>query len=419
MSDLHPAVVRRWCHHALPAALWLVATGTGLCGAQAPAADNAPGATSSPTDAAADAPVAVVNGTAITLRQVENALLKKEGSDGLTDWVQSHLAKLDWTKIKDSDIILSIAGINLTRRDLVMQLLKPADANGGYAGSGGKAREDLIDTELVTNAIISAHIVIDQQALDATWATMEEQFNEGQKGSKDRIEFSSFIKTKEGMDVEEFRRQPGFLMLAGLRKLAIKQGMENLVEADVMTYFDAHRDRWDVQPAVKLADIYLPYQNASPEEKVRVMSMALNNYQNLRTNPGDFDKIWEWLGKVWDPAAGPGGDIGWVSASGARADAEARLLPAAIMQKAFAAKQLPQLLQPVASDKGVDLVRVDAQRPGVEVIYKDVRDQVAVDMITDQLQERMTEIMNQLRREAKIQYLSLPDAVERMAATPP
>src|SRR5476649_331243 len=78
------------------------------------------------------APVATVDGATITLGQVEDALLKKEGADGLTDWVQSHLAKLDWTKIKDSDVILAIGGISLTRKDLVLRILKPTASSSGF-----------------------------------------------------------------------------------------------------------------------------------------------------------------------------------------------------------------------------------------------------------------------------------------------
>jgi hypothetical protein len=374
-----------------------------------------------PASQAADAdpssaPVAIVDGVTITLGQVEDALLKKEGSDGLTDWVQSHLAKLDWSKIKDTDPILRIGGTTVTRRDLVLQLLKPTRDNGGYAGSGGKARDDLINSTVVKSAILKAHITLDQQDLDAAWSSMERQFEAGQQESKQRMEFSSYIRTKEGMDEEEFRRQPGFLMLAGLRKLTIKQALEHVVEADVMTYFDDHRERWDVQPAVRLADIYEPFFSKDQGSRDTQMGSFLTHYQGLMSKSEDFATDWLQLSKAWDPEAGAGGDLGWVSADGSRQSPTARRLPHALMSQAFGVKHVPWLLMPCASELGIDLVRVDAQRPGSTAVYKDVRERVLMDMLESQLQERMAQTMHDLRVAAEIRFLSLPDAVDRLTS---
>jgi hypothetical protein len=363
-------------------------------------------------------PVATVDGKPISLRQVEDAMLKKEGTEAFEQWVHDHLAQIDWTKIDDATPIITIGGATLTRKQLALALLKPP---GGQPANTGGVREDLINIAVVEGALAKQGVAIGPNELAGAWTSMERSFYAKQKGAHDRIDFASWVRAKEGMAPEEFRKQPGFLMFAGLRQLALKHAREELGEADLMKWFDDHRARYDEAEAVQLADIYVPYRPAKDadgkdvvddDERSRVMVMMLDLYKNIRDQHQEFDLTWAVYGKAWDQQAGPGGKLGWVTADGDRGLPGARRVPKDAMAAALAAKTFPALLTPVPGPTGVDLIRVDAHRPGKSAVFADLRERVLVDLVEEQLDERMARTLGELRKNAEIRYQSLPDLID-------
>lgn len=375
-----------------------------------PAAD-APAPAADP----AAAPVALVDGRVITLRELEDAVLRKEGVEQLEAWVSKRLSEIDWAKLRDDDPILWLGGQKLTRRELALQLLQHGV---------GKARSDLIQMAQVEAEMKARSITVGQEALDAAWLAMERQHDAQQTDPKNRIDFATYIRTKEGMEPEAFRREPGFRLFAGLRLIAIDEARASLTDDVLRRWFAEHHDRWDVPPAVQLACIHRAYERAqgpdgplpvSPEERQRVLVNMIEIYRSIREGHQQFETTWLAFGKAYDTDAEEGGRIGWVTADGRRAGIGSRRLPPEAMQRAFAVTTFPSLIQPVAGPDGVDLLRVDARRPGTPAVYEQVRDRVIVDLIESTLPERMQATMDRLRHESIVEYRSLPDAIEARA----
>jgi hypothetical protein len=369
-------------------------------------------------------PVAVVDGHAISLREVEDALLSKEGSEAFEDWVHEHLQKVDWSKVPDDEVIITIGPNKLTRRALAVALLRPP---GGQPPKTGEARDDLIKIALVDEALAKQGLVVDEKALDGAWAVMKRQF-EGKQTEAKRLDFASWIKAKEGMEPEEFRQQAGFRKLAGLRLLALAHAAKEVDEPERMDWFDKHHARYDEPEAVQLSVVFMPYRpHRGPDgqdvvdndDRALLQIDMTTHYMDVLKQRQPFEQVWEVFGKPWDPDLGEGGKAGWVLKDGTREKPGARKLPAELMAAAFKATVFPTLLQPAAGATGVDMGRVEAHRPGKIAAYADVRERVLVDLVEDRLDEWVERVMDQLRRDATIQYRSLPEAVGRRAGDAP
>ncbi len=358
-------------------------------------------------------PVALIDGKPITLRQVEDALLKKEGSEQLEEWVHAHLEHIDWSKLSDDEVILAIGGTQLKRKELAVSLLKSGT---------GKVREDLINITLVENALVKQGVTIDQQAIDSAFASMERKFKSTQKDKSQQIDFASYIQAKEGLPPDEFKKQAGFRMFAGVRALVVKRAREELSDADRMLWFDGHRARYDQREGVELSDIFLPYYPrkdkdgkdvVDEDERNRLMSLVLGLFVNIRDGKQEFALTWSAFSKGRDPDTAEGGKLGWVGHDGTRANPAARVIPKQVVDLAFAVTKFPTLLQPELGPNGIDLVRVDAHREAKLATYDEVKERVFQDLLEEQLDDRTQRMMGDLRRAADIQMKSIPDAIEQ------
>ncbi|MBA2481039.1 MAG: peptidyl-prolyl cis-trans isomerase [Planctomycetes bacterium] len=363
----------------------------------------------------AKAPVAVVNGTAVPLRAIEDAMLKKEGVEKVEEWVHQQLEHVDWTKLNDADPVLSIGGIVLTRKQLAVALLKSGT---------GKVRDELISITMVEQALAKAGIPIDQKAIDSTYTAMERQFDHdlAAKG-KERIDFASFLRAKEQQTPDEFKKQAGFRLLAGMRALVLKQAREQIVDTELKAWFDGHRASYDVPEAVRLSAIYIGYRTSKgPDGKERMdqderdrllAEVMLPLHRSLKNGQQSFEQTWFAYGKPYDREAGDGGALGWVTRDGIREKAGARPIPSALMQKALAVSEFPTLLEPFAGPTGVEIVRVEAHRPAKAADFAEVRERVFTDLVESQMEARSTRLLADLRRTSDVRYESLPEIIEK------
>jgi hypothetical protein len=386
-----------------------------VCAAVAAVAAAAdPAAADAPLDPASTA-VATVNGKVVALRAVEDAMLKKEGVEKVEEWVHAQLEHVDWSKVGDSDPILSIAGVALTRKQLAVALLKSGT---------GKVRDELISIAMVEQALAKEGIQIDQKAIDSTYIAMERQFDrDAAAKGKDRIDFASFLRAKEQQTPEEFKKQAGFRLLAGLRALVLKQARTELTEAELRIWFDSHRSSYDVPEAVRLADIYVAYRprkGADGKESIDgdqrdqlLAELMLPLYRSIKAGQQSFEQTWFAYGKPYDREAGDGGALGWVTKDGVRERAGARPLPTALVEKALAVRDFPTLLEPAPGPTGVDLVRVDAHRPAKAADFGEVKERIFTDLVESQMDARSTRMLADLRRASEVRYESLPEIIEK------
>jgi hypothetical protein len=129
-----------------------------------------------------------------------------------------------------------------------------------------------------------------------------------------------------------------------------------------------------------------------------------------------FEKIFR-LFKAYDQHATADGRLGWVNRDGSRPIKGSRRVAKDAMDAAFAAQPpYPQLLSPVISDSGIDLIKVHARRAGQEPVFADMKSQLISDIVDRELPARTKRVLDELRRAAVIEYCSLPPLIERRSA---
>lgn len=379
------------------------------------------GSTGSPSanDAATTAiPVATVNGRDVTLRELEDALLKKEGAEQVEDAVHHLLDRTNWSKLRDDDLIVATAMGQVKRREVALHLLRD---------KSGPVREELINIALVNQALSKAGVVIDQEATDAELKRMEKRLHEGlDKRKQPVMDLRTFIQQSEKTTLEDFIRQPGFKMLAGLHILVQRQAKVEVQDDELKTYFDARLARYRTEEAVDISDIYVPFlpekdatgvEVITEDEKVQRQKVAWDLYNMIRRKDVSFEKTFLTFGRIADQDSDADGRVGWVTRDGSRGKRGARRIPARVVEEAFNAQgPFPVLLQPVTHELGVDVIRVLARRPGQEPVLGLMRDRVLIDLVDTEIDVRTKRLLEGLRRASVITYASLPSIIQERAA---
>ena len=350
--------------------------------------------------------IARVGTVDLTLAQLSSALLKREGADALIQWIGGHLDSLAWDDLADDAVVMAVGGHQLRKRELAAMLLKE---------KGAKVREELIDISVVEQAVGKAGILLDDALLAGEYRLMERDFQRRLKAQgQGHVDFSSYLKVKEKLTVEQFLQQPAVRMLAGIHALVRRQIAAEYDDGKLQAKLDAERARWDERAAVDLAVIHMPWRKDATgqltiEEQARLQGVVNLLHRQLVAKEVTFAKAWEAFGKAWD-ASGPGGRIGWVDGEGRRADEEARRIPKALVERAFASDgQYPILLPPHAHAAGVDLAQVLGKRPARVVTLAEIKERLIQDILERELEPRTKALVGQLRREALVIYGSLAE----------
>ena len=367
-------------------------------------------------DDASAAPVAVIDGNPITLREVEDTLLKKEGVQELMNLLDDQLKRTNWEALRDRDIIVQINSWPVSRLTVAAILLKQ---------KADSAREDLIGIALVQNALKKEGVVIDDALIANELKRMEKRHIEAQEARKQPfVEFRTMIEQTEKMPLEQYVHQAGFRMGAGIRVLVERRAKAQLDDSKLQEWFTKHIDQYRVQPAADVSDIYIPFQRAkgpdgkdlpaTPEERDNRMGMMIGFHQAIFKRTSTFESIFRTFGKAYDQQADADGRLGWVSRDGSRPVKGSRRLAKIVMDEAFAAQPpFPVMLSPVASEAGIDLVIVHDRRAGREPVFAELKDQVIRDIVDSELVPRTRSVLAEIRKAAKVEYLSLPSLLER------
>lgn len=364
-------------------------------------------------------PVAVVDGHPITIRQVEDTLLKKEGVEQLVSMLDTSLKQTNWAALRDHDILAQINSWRVTRISVAAQLIKE---------KADDAREDLIGIALVQNALAKEGVTIDDTLIANELKRMEKRHMAAQEARKlPYVEFRTMIEHEEKMPLEQYTSQPGFRMGAGVRVLVERRAKDQLTEDQLKEWFAKHIEQYRIQDAVDISSIYIPFERitgaegkdkpATQDERDAKMGNMINFHQSIFQNKMTFEKIFRTFGKVYDQHASADGRLGWVNRDGSRPIKGSRRVATKAMDEAFAAQPpYPQLLSPVISDSGIDLIKVHARRLGQEPVFADIKSQLISDIVDRELPARTKRVLEELRRAAVIEYRSLPPVIEKRAA---
>jgi hypothetical protein len=376
-----------------------------------------PSTGASSDEAATTIAVAKVNGEDVSLRDLEDALLKKEGAEQVEEAVHKLLDLTNWSKLHDDDLIVATAFGQVKRRQIAIHLLNE---------KAGPVREELINIALVEQALRHEGVVIDDAAKEAEVARMEKRLHEGlEKRKQPVMDLRTFIQQSEKTSLENFILQPGFKMLAGLHVLVQKQARIEVKDPELQAYFDEHIERYRTAEAVDISDIFIPYLAERNQEGVEVISenekaqrqqVASSLYNMIRRNQLSFEKTFAGFAKNADQDADAGGRVGWVTRDGLRGKRGSRRIPARVVDEAFQAQgPFPALLSPVIHDLGVDIIRVHARRAGQEAVLGLMRERVLTDLVDAEIDPRTKRLLDGLRRASTIIYGSLPSIIKERA----
>lgn len=363
-------------------------------------------------------PVALIDGVPVTLRQVENALLKQEGVQQLLNMLDEQFKLTNWDALGDKDILLQTNSWRVTRLGVAAQLLKQ---------KAGDAREDLIGIALVQNALKKEGVVVDDALVANEVKRMEKRHYEGLEARKQPfIDFGTFIEQTQKMPLQQYTRQEGFRMGAGIRVLVERRAAAELTEDQLKEWFVKHIERYRVQASADVSSVYIPYQKikskdgterVTQEEKDRLMGVMTQLHQAIFKRQVTFERTFQTFGRVFDQHADVNGRLGWVNQDGTRPIKGSRRVDARAMADAFAAQPpYPVLLSPVANDQGIELLLVHARRAGKEPVFGEVKPQLVADIVDTELAPRTKRALDELRRSAVIDYRSLPPLIERRTA---
>lgn len=365
-----------------------------------------------------EAAVAMIDGVPVTLRQVENALLKQEGVQQLLNMLDEQFKLTNWDALGDKDILLQTNSWRVTRLGVAAQLLKQ---------KAGDAREDLIGITLVQNALKKEGVVVDDALVANEVKRMEKRHYEGLEARKQPfIDFATFIEQTQKMPLQQYTRQEGFRMGAGIRVLVERRAAAELTEDQLKEWFVKHIERYRVQASADVSSVYIPYQKikskdgterVTQEEKDRLMGVMTQLHQAIFKRQVTFERTFQTFGRVFDQHADVNGRLGWVNQDGTRPIKGSRRVDSRAMADAFAVQPpYPVLLSPVASDQGIDLLLVHARRSGKEPVFGEVKAQLVADIVDTELAPRTKRALDDLRRSAVVDYRSLPPLIERRAA---
>ncbi len=352
--------------------------------------------------------VALVNGVPITLRQVEDSLLAKEGKEAVQAWVDQHLDRIAWDRLTEDDPILSIGFNKITRRELAAALV---------AKGAGKVRDDLINIAIVDQALAKAGVLVTDTQVRTTWERMARKFHEdmGKKGNTS-VDLASWIKTKEGMTIAEFQAQPGFRMLAGLQALVHQRAASEFSDEVLRAAFAGRPERYREVEAVDLSTLSIPFRGAPAAdgkvtvdraERERLSSVMDSLFRQISSGQVSFERTFEVFGKGWDAGAGPGGRVGWVPRNGHRLDGQP--LSDEVMRVAWDVARFPALLPPLMDGRGITLALVHGHRPQRDPDFAAVKERVRADLIDETLERRTEVLLKELRDATTIEYRSLSE----------
>ena len=350
--------------------------------------------------------LARVNGEAITLRSLEDDLMRQEGAQIIEDLLRMQLEGVDWQAFKDEDIIVKVANIEVPRVLLVNQLLEK---------HGADVREQMIQALIVKQALAKDGIKLDKQLKQDMLERMERKHRLDQeaKGTGTVVPFESAIQDKYGKSLEEWTNDPAFLTLAGLYALLYQRTQ---IEEDALrAFFKEHQIRYAKPEAYEIAARPFVFVDrngrvANEQERANIQRLAESTYQLVKNKKRSFAAIV----RMFDPQQL--GVRGFVGRDGKVFLQGVPNVPVEVMDVVFRHQydSFPTVLGPIHSPDAVSIVEVRSYRPAEKPDFEAHRTVVKRDLIDEDVDAYMSSFLRELKGASQIDYTGmLPVMQER------
>lgn len=231
--------------------------------------------------------------------------------------------------------------------------------------------DGLVSTELLKQEAERRNIKITDEDLKK----MKEQSIESY-GSEEH--FKSYME-QYNVTEEDFED----MMREQLRYEKIADELRKDIKVDPETYYKENKELFKVEEQVKAAHI-LVQDEAKAKELIKKLEEGEDFAKLAKENsedPGSKEK---------------GGDLGFFSAE---------MMVPEFSEVAFSTEPGTFTKEPVKSQFGYHIIRVDEKKEAHEQTFDEVKDQITEQLTENQLREKFQEMMDKLKEEAKIEYL--------------
>lgn len=350
--------------------------------------------------------VATVAGEAITLGHLEDELLRREGGELLSELAGQALQTVAWSGLADSAVVLTLPAGNISRAELVAQLMPK---------HGASMLEELINIRVVQTALDHAGIAIDERLLDGEVTRAEAKLATvlARQGLP-AMDLDTFLKDSKNTSLAEYRAQPGFqVLIAGLHALVKAEALKQVGEEALRARFERDRQRWSLVEACDCSIICVRFETVpgadgkpmvTTEERENRAAVVASIHRQIAAKKLPFGAAFRAYARSNDVDADNQGRIGWLHDDGTRdGRPKARVVPASVVRAAFAQRgPFPVLLDPIITDAGVEIVEVHGWRPASQPDFAAVRDRLVDGLVDDELEARSKATLERLRAAAKV-----------------
>lgn len=350
----------------------------------------------------------MVDAEAIRPRDVENAVLVRAGAKAAQEQLATLLEAVDWSALPADVPVLGGTSWTVERAVLIARLLEHNAAS---------VREDLIGIELLRGAVEAAGITVDGGMVEREINRLERAYRRSSEAAGRN--FARFVRTSYGSSLAALRLDPAFRALAGCAE--VLRRTTEITDDEARAFFAANAEAYRQGEAVDCSIIHLPHRaadgrNLVPADRERTRKAAGQMHALLQRPGADFAAVWREFGQRSDPYAVQG-RVGWLPRDGRRDNPAARVIPAEVMEVAFAHDgAFPVLLPPIEHPAGIDLVLLHARCAAVAPAFETIADHVRRDCLELDWDRRLHAFVDNLRRQAEIVYEELPPLVQARIA---
>ena len=354
-----------------------------------------------PTEAEAPAErvVARVNGQAITLRQLEDELMRQEGVQTIEDLLRMQLDQVRWGDYQDDDMIVKVANIEIPRIILVNKLLEKHAAD---------VRQEMIRARVVQDALVQEKIDLNLELKQQMLERMRRKHRHDQDQQGDtRVTFDSLIQERYGKTAEEWIKDPAFAKLAGLYALLYRR--TTIADQELKEYYNKHLRRYVEPEAYQISALVFPLlddktgQPLPADKRAYKARLAADSYKLIKSGKRSFDSVIRFYDADFK------GDRGWVARDGKVEVQGVADVPAAVMATVFQHdyEQFPTILGVLEAPASLSIVQVRGYRAGEQPQFERDREAVQRDYVDAHFDQHMGALIKELDAQALVEYEGL------------
>ncbi len=179
-------------------------------------------------------------------------------------------------------------------------------------------------------------------------------------------------------------------MITKLLKDELERGIkpEDVPDADMKAYFDAHKDEFDKPEEVRISAVVLK-KKAQADEVAKAAKT-----EEGKSNKGFRDLVARY--STDEESKLRGGDLRYFAR-------EATEVPGPVIEAAFALEKTGDIAGPIAADGKFYVIKQTGRRKAVVKTYEQVRRQIQNDLYKDRREDSQKKFVDDLRARAKVE----------------